>query len=133
MARRLSRRALADFVVSAVTRGDDLKTVARQLAAYLVQSRRTKELDLIVRDIEYRLADYGFVAGTVTTAFAIGSETKAQLTRYVTELTQTPRVSLAYQQDPAVIGGYLISLPGKELNRTVHHQLTQLKTRFKKV
>lgn len=133
MAKRFSRRTLADFVVSAVTRGDTLNKVAWQLAAYLVQSRRTKELDLIVRDVEYRLAEHGFVTGTVTTAFAIGSDTKVQLERYITELTQTSSVSLAYKEDPALIGGYRISLPGKELNRTVHHQLTQLKTRFKKV
>lgn len=133
MARRLSRRVLADFVVSAYQRGDEMKPVVMQLAAHLVETRRTKELTMIVRDVEYALADVGVVSGVVTSAFDLEAQAKEAISDYITSVTKAKTVSLAYQTDAGVIGGYSVALPGKELNHTVSHQLTQLKTRFKKV
>lgn len=133
MARRLSRRALADFVVSAYQRGDDMKPIVMQLAAHLVETRRTKELTMIVRDVEYALADIGVISGVVTSAFDLEAQAKEAISDYIASVTKAKTVSLAYQTDPGVIGGYSVALPGKELNHTVSHQLTQLKTRFKKV
>lgn len=133
MARRLSRRALADFVVSAYQRGDTMKPVVMQLAAHLVETRRTKELTMIVRDVEYALADVGVVSGVVTSAFDLEAHAKEAISDYIASVTKAETVSLAYQTDPEVIGGYSVALPGKEINHTVSHQLTQLKTRFKKV
>ena len=133
MARRLSRRALADFVVSAYQRGDDMKPVVMQLAAHLVETRRTKELSMIVRDVEYALADVGVVSGVVTSAFDLEAQAKEAISDYIASVTKAKTVSLAYQTNPDVIGGYSVALPGKELNHTVSYQLTQLKTRFKKV
>ena len=133
MARRLSRRALADFVVSAYQRGDDMKPVVMQLAAHLVETRRTKELSMIVRDVEYALADVGVVSGVVTSAFDLEAQAKQAISDYIASVTKAKTVSLAYQTNPDVIGGYSVALPGKELNHTVSYQLTQLKTRFKKV
>lgn len=131
MARRLSRRSLAQYVAEAIVAGKaDL--AVQQLAGYLVESRRTKELDLIVRDVEFVLSQKGIVTATVTSAFDLSAETKKAIEGLIKHQTNAETITLETQIDPSVIGGMKINLPGYELDQTVAHQLTVLKTRFKK-
>lgn len=131
MARRLSRRSLALYVADHVAKGSNVPVV-QQLAGYLVESRRTKELDLIVRDIEYVLSQKGNIVATITSAFDVSSETKKAIEQYIKGQTKATKIDLLSQIDPSVIGGMKINLPGYELDQTVARQLTILKTRFKK-
>jgi len=131
MARRLSRRSLALYVADNLARGTHGQIV-KQLAAYLVENRRTKELDLIVRDVQYFLSQQGIITATVTSAFDLSAETKKAVEQLIASQTKAKTIDLETQIDPSVIGGVKISLPGYELDQTIAHQLTVLKTRFKK-
>jgi len=133
MARRVSRRVLAEYVAGVIVEGGDLSLATQQLAAHLVVTRRTKELDMIMRDVSFILADKGIVSGTVISAYELAQETKKAIQSYVADVSKAKSISLSYQLDQAVIGGYKVSLPGSQIDRTISHQLTQLKTRFKKV
>lgn len=131
MSRRLSRRSLAQYVADAIVSGKPSLAV-KQLAAYLVESRRTRELGLIVRDVEYNLSQKGIVAATVTSAFDLSAETKKAVEALIKKQTKATSIEMRNQIDPGVIGGVKITLPGYELDQTIAHQLTVLKTRFKK-
>ena len=131
MSRRLSRRSLALYVADGVISGKPTPVI-QQLAAYLIESRRTKELDLIVRDVEYFLSQKGIVTATVTSAFDLSTETKKAVETLIKEQTKATKIEMETQIDPNVIGGVKINLPGYELDQTIAHQLTVLKTRFKK-
>lgn len=133
MAGRLSRRRIAEYVANGLIAGTSKTTLLQQLAGYLVESRRTKELELIVHDIEHFLAEQGYVTATVTSAFDLTTDAKKAIEAFVKSKTDASQVSLAAYVDPKVLGGVKISLPGREINQTVAHQLTVLKTRFKKV
>jgi F0F1-type ATP synthase delta subunit len=133
MARRVSRRVLAEYVAGVIVEGGDLSLATQQLAAHLVVTRRTKELDMIMHDVAFILADKGIVSGTVVSAHELTQETKKAIQSYVADVSKAKSISLSYQLDQAVIGGYKVSLPGSQIDRTISHQLTQLKTRFKKV
>ncbi len=128
---KLSRRSIALYVANELTTARR-KDVVMQLAAYLVETHRTKELSLVIRDIEFYLAETGSVSGTVTSAFDLSSETKKAIEKYVKQQTGAKDVSLDHFVDPAVIGGVKVSIPGHELDATVRRSLTNLKTRFKK-
>ncbi len=131
MAQKLSRRAIATYIVSQLQAGDS-KVAIQQLAGYLVESRRTKELNIIVRDIQTALADAGAINGTVTTAFALSEETKKAIEAVLLQQTKAKTITLEEVINPAVLGGYKVEFPGHEIDHTVHHQLTTLKTEFKK-
>ena len=131
MAKRLSRRVLAAHVAAAVEAGDAKKAVL-QLAAHLIDTRRTKEANLIVRDAEQQLADSGIVVGTVVAAFDLSSAMQSALQTMVKQKTDARQVTLVYRSDPSVLGGFAVHLPGKQLDRTIQTHLTTLKTRFKK-
>lgn len=132
MAKRLSRRVLAAHLATAVEAGD-AKKATKQLAAHLIETRRIKEADLIVRDAEQQLADRGIVVGTVVAAFDLSSAMQSALQTMVKKETGARQVTLVYRSDPAVLGGFAVHLPGKQLDRTIQTHLTTLKTRFKKV
>lgn len=129
---RLSRRAIATYVAEQLTAKGDSEKVILQLAAFLVDTRRTKELPQIIRDIQYYLAEAGSVSGIITTASTLSADTKKAIEKYIKEQTGATNVALDSFIDPSVIGGVKISIPGKELDATVSRSLTVLKTRFKK-
>lgn len=131
MAQRLSRRLLAQYVVDGLSKND--KKVLSQLAAYLIEERRTKEAALIARDIEYGLAKRGTVLGLITSAFALEKRTIAAIEASLADVTKATRVTLRNEVNEALIGGYVVTLPGKELDRSVRRHVTLLKTRVKKV
>jgi len=123
---------MAEYIAEGLVEGKNKKTLFKQLAAYLVDSRRTKELDLIIRDIEWKLAEKGYVQATITSAFDLTAQTTKALEAFVKAETKASKVSLEKKLDPSVLGGVKISVPGREIDQTVAHQLTVLKTRFKK-
>ena len=72
----ISRRKIASHVVSRLLKGDAATSVLNELAAYLVDSKRTKEADLIIRDIEATLATRGTVLAHITSARSLESAAK---------------------------------------------------------
>ncbi len=131
MARRLSRRSLAGYVADQLENGN--KDVVTQLAGYLVEARRTAEARLIVRDVQYLLSQRGTVVGTVTSAFPLDAKSLEAIIASVKDMTHATQVSLAEAVDPSLVGGYRISLPGRDIDHSVKQQLTVLRTRLKKV
>lgn len=132
MARKLSRRSLAQHVATHLVGGKPQKEIALQLAAYLVSTRRTKELSSIIRDIQYYMADHGHIAGTVHSARELSASTLKAIEALAKSQTGAQRVSLDAVVDESLIGGVKLQLPGYELDTTVSRKLTILKTRYKK-
>jgi F0F1-type ATP synthase delta subunit len=133
MPRRLSRRVLAEYVVRSLQDGVAAEALVRQLAGYLVESRRTKEAELVVRDIEVLLADNGMVVGTITSAFSLSEATERAITDLIASETGANRVELNQTIDPSVIGGYKVTIPGQVLDQTIATLLSTLKTHSRKV
>lgn len=131
MSQRLSRRKLATYVAGLVLDNKTEQAVL-ELAAFLVETRRTKELELIVRDVEVIMASKGVVVGTVTTAFELTEAAKKAIEANVAGQLGAKSVSLSPVVDESVIGGSKVRVPGYESDQTVAHTLTVLKTRFKK-
>lgn len=132
MARKLSRRALAIHYATGVLAGVAPKKLSLELGAYLIESRRTKELSLMIRDIQYYLAEEGYVTGSVTTAHEISESLRNAIQVYAKKKTGATALKLDPVIDEKVLGGIKIDLPGHELNTTIARQLTILKTKYKK-
>lgn len=121
--RRISRRALAAHYARRVIEGDDL--VARQLAAYLIETRRVKELPLIVRDIEDALLAQGVVIADVIGARPIDTRTEKSIADYLIGI-YGGEVALRMSVQPEVIGGVRIRTPDAELDTTIKRKLINL-------
>jgi F-type H+-transporting ATPase subunit delta len=125
MAGRLSRRKVASYVANKLEAGAPLSEVIKEVAAYLMETRRTRELDLLVRDIEGELAVRGTVIANVTTARALTDEMKKQ----VSILVGAKNLYLRETIDPTVLGGIRVETPGKRFDGTLRRKLIALKAK----
>jgi ATP synthase F1, delta subunit len=103
----------------------DKKRLIKELAAYLIETGRVRDLNQVVATIEEALASRGAVVATVTTARPLSPENKQAI---VEQFTPTgAELYIREQIDPSVIGGFKIELPGSQFDGTVIHKLTTLK------
>lgn len=124
MAQRLSRRMIASYVADQFMLGN-ASHVLRDVAAYLVATGRTREQELVIRDIEATLADRGTVIADVASAHPVD----ASLTAEIAKLTSATSVSLRQTVDPTLLGGIRIDVPGQRYDGTTRHKLTALKAK----
>jgi F-type H+-transporting ATPase subunit delta len=119
---KISRRKLALYVADAVEAKRKLGTVLSEVAAYLVDSKRTREAELLVRAIEDELAVRGIVIAHVVTARPIAKE----LEKAIETLIGAREIHLDADVDPSVIGGVRVETPGKLLDATIKRKLLAL-------
>lgn len=122
MAGRLSRRALATFVAKELLAGND--QVIDWLAALLIEERREREADLLVRDIESILADSGQMIVQVDTARPLDATTKQE----IESMFDQHEVHIKETVRPELIGGVKITTPTQSLDRTIAKKLEMLRT-----
>ena len=119
---KISRRKLALYVVDAIEAHRHLDHALQEVAAYLVDSKRIREAELVVRAIEDELAARGIVVAHVTTAIPLVHE----LELAIKKLIGAKEIHLDSEVDPAVIGGVRIETPGKLLDATIKRKLLVL-------
>lgn len=121
----ISQRRLAAYVAGQLLASGDKKRLIKELAAYLIETGRVRDLNQVVAAIEEALASRGAVVATVTTARPLSPENKQTI---VKQFTPTgAKLYIREQIDPSVIGGFKIELPGSQFDGTVIHKLTTLK------
>ena len=119
---------MTEYVADQIVAGANEKDVATSLAAYLIDTRRTSELELIVRDIDYQLSERGIVLASVISAYTLSDATKKMITDMITDTTGAKTIELEEHIDPSVLGGVRIDIPGRQLDGTIARRLNLLTT-----
>ncbi len=119
---KISRRKLAQYVVEQTERKVPLAAVLRELAAYLIDTNRIREVELMIRAIEDAYAERGIVLAHVTTA----TELTAALRNDIERMIGARQVTIESIVDPRVIGGVRIETPGAVLDATLQRKLLAL-------
>ena len=105
------------------------KTVfVRQLAAYLVKERRTRDLAPIMREAMRLRAAQGIIEVEATTAYPIADEVEKAISKLL--LSHKPgakQVILGKKRDEEAVGGVRITANDLYLDNTVHGRLNRLK------
>lgn len=125
MANRLSRRNMASYVADKLAAGESPDKALAEVAAYLVESNRTREQELLVRDIESEMATRGVVIADVASAHPLDKTIEAN----IKQLTGAKQVQLRQSIDPSVLGGVRIDVPGKRFDGTIRHKLNALRAK----
>ena len=127
---KLTRRALAEYVAAQLIAGK--QAVVEELAAYLVQTRRTREVGLVVRDIESALARHGVVVAHVASAHALDESARRSIERLLgsTFGDNSSRLDIHLEEiiEPALLGGVMVTAADKELDASVKRRLQQLRS-----
>lgn len=119
---KISRRKLAKYVADAAETGV-LAEALRAIAAYLIESRRLREAELVVRAIEDEFAARGVVIARVESARPLSVELKQS----IAELVDARELHFVETVTPELIGGVRIETPGNLLDATIQRKLLALR------
>jgi F-type H+-transporting ATPase subunit delta len=122
MASRISRKKLADYVAERLAKGDKPGAAIKELAAFLIDTRRIREVELIARDIESALARRGIVVADVTSAFPLTEALKDDIKK----LVGGKKLVLRETVDPSVLGGIRLTTPEERLDATLKRKIQGL-------
>ncbi|MCA9335133.1 F0F1 ATP synthase subunit delta [Candidatus Saccharibacteria bacterium] len=120
---RLSRRKVAALLADELIAGQN---VTNKLAAYLIESKKTRELSLYVRDIEAALSDRGALLANIASSHQLADDTQNTIVDYLKKKTGAKNVYLRQDVDPSLLGGVRIETPDQRLDTTLRHRLNQL-------
>src|SRR6476646_4451444 len=79
----LSRRRIAQNAAMRIADGESKAAVLKEIAAYLIDSNRKRECELIARDIETALIDRGIIIGTIVSARKLSTSAKEAIDSFV--------------------------------------------------
>jgi len=122
MAQRVSRRKLAAYAADQLVAGN--KKVMQEIAAYLVETGREREAELLARDVEFALGERGTTVVRVASAHELTSALRAQIEDLV-----GGTVRLKETVDPALLGGVRVDTPGQRFDGTLSRKLAILKAK----
>jgi len=122
---RISRRKLADYYAGEILAGHE--DVVPQLAAYLMETNRLREVELITRDIEAALARRGVVVAEVASAHALTEATKDAVVAYLKKVTSAAQVEVKELVEPDLLGGVRLKVPGAEMDATLKRKIMKLR------
>lgn len=120
VAEQLAKRTLAP----------GLKTThfSREIAAYLLETGRTGELESLLRDIIQVRAEHGIVEVVAVSAHSLTAKLQADIKHEVRkQYPHAKQVVIAEQLDPSVVAGVRLELPSEQLDLSVRNKLNRFK------
>ena len=126
LSQNISRRSLANYAAEQIMAGNT-NEVMSQIAAYLIEARKTKEYPLVVSDIERQLAEKGSVLVRVKSARPLSAQSISKIKKFMQEKTNAANVELLTEIDESIIGGVIISTADYRLDISLKNRLNKLK------
>lgn len=125
--KQLSRRSLAQLLVSSYGEKDFSRRVL-QVAAHMVETKRAKQIDLLVKDIEFEAQkQLGHTTAHIQSAHELTQAVRKQLIAYVKDVNKSSSVELIESIDTSLLGGVVIATPEMEVDLSLHGKLKRLK------
>ena len=121
---RISRRKLAAHIADKLVSGAPADEVIKQAAAYLIETKQTRDVDLLVRSIEEALMARGLVVADVASAHPLTGDVK----KAIAELLGAKNLQTRETVDPSLLGGVRVDVPGKRYDATLRRKINSLKT-----
>jgi F0F1-type ATP synthase delta subunit len=131
MSSALSRRQLAEYASDQILAGQPIEKISARLAAVLCETKRTKEAELLARDIAYELETRGKVANAnITSASNISDELRDQIIKFIKETAKVDKVTLDENVDKSVLGGVRIETAVHAWDKTISKKLADIRESF---
>ncbi len=123
-----SRRQLARYAVEQMLAGKQSANIAEHLAAALIASKKIKEAELLLLDIDQELEDHGLIArARVTSARELSDSLRGELISQIKKLTGVKEVVISNDVDEAVLGGVRIETANHGWDKTTRKMLMDIK------
>lgn len=124
----ISRRRVAQFVADQLAAGESVARVARVLAAWLVDSRQTRTIEMLLLDIESELLRrHGHLTADVVSARELSADTRTNLINELKKLTSAKTVEILPKTDSSLLGGMIVRTPDAEMDASLRTKLSKLR------
>ena len=128
---RQLRSQVAQVVTAAIDgskASSDPSVLAKEIAAYLLDTGQTGQLDSLVRDIMQVRADNGIVEVVVRSATPLTAQVKTDITEAVRRLfPAADKIIISPVVDPSVVAGVKLELANQQLDLSVRAKLNRFK------
>ena len=105
------------------------RKLADEIAAYLLDNKRSGDLDSLLRDIMQQRADGGIVELTAVSAFPLADEVRTDIEQQVRSLyPKVKQIIISERLDTSVVAGVKLEFANQQLDLTVRNKLNRLKT-----
>lgn len=123
---RISRRQLSQYVAESLINGKS--EVVEQVAAYLLMNGRTKEADLLVRDVEKALESRGVVVAHVRSAHQLDESQRNEIESLLKNKFNAKSVSTKDMVDEDLLGGVVVRTASDEFDGSLRRNINRLKS-----
>jgi F-type H+-transporting ATPase subunit delta len=121
---KASYRDIAEATYALIRSGADESATVEALAHYLVEERRTKELDKIMRELQkLRAEQEGVTEVVASSAFALSESAQQE----IKQLFGGKKVKLVQEIDTSLVGGVRLRTLEDLVDLSVRGRLQQLK------
>src|SRR5688500_14063793 len=128
MSSLLSRRHLAEVIGARTLEVHDTKKLAREVAAYLLDTHDSADLESLIRDVmEYR-AQHGIVEGVAVSAHELTPNVIKDIEGILKEeFPKAKHVHIISRIDPTVVGGIRVEMANEQLDLTIRDRIDAFK------
>lgn len=125
---KVSRRRLASTVVQQLRQNPkDHQHIMLTLAAYLLEHKQQKHIDLLLLDIASELQETdAHLYADVASAFPLDGSARNELVAYLQRAAGVKTVELNEQVDAALLSGVVVRTPDQELDTSARTKLQKL-------
>ena len=120
---KISPARLAEYIVDKLESGASSASLARLLAAYLIENRQTRDAAHIMRAVETELNSRGITQVEITSAHEVSDTVKQELA----SLLKAKNPVFHETIDKKVIGGVMAKAGEQEIDLTVRGRLNRFK------
>jgi F0F1-type ATP synthase delta subunit len=125
---KVSRIRIASVIATDSLKKGFSKQEARSIAAYLLSTRRSTELDSLLRDIRDTWANHGFVEVTATCAHELSPEVRKDITVEVRKAyPDAKHIEIVERHDPNIVGGVRVEFANRQLDLSIQNELNKFK------
>jgi F0F1-type ATP synthase delta subunit len=122
------RTRIASLVAGRSLKNGISKTLSREVAAYLLEEGRTRELDSILRDVQGYWAEAGQLEVIAVSARPLSLSAKADIQKKVKGLYPSAKnIIVSEVIDHEVVGGVRLNLPGQQVDFSIGAKLNKFK------
>lgn len=104
------------------------KLLAQEVAAYLLDTNSSADIDSLMRDVIAYRAERGLVEAVVISAYPLTSEVRRDvMAELKSEYPHAKSINITEEIDPTVVGGLRVESVHDQLDLTVRSRLNTLK------
>ncbi len=123
-----TRHHIAQIIGERTLHMSNTKHFAKEVAAYLLESGLTGQLDSLMRDLMAYRAEHGVVEASAVSAHRLSRKDIADIkTILQREYPAAKHFSVDQELVPEVMGGVQLNMPGEQLDLTVRAKVNTFK------